>query len=73
MKFYNQVLCRRCELKICDCKCQPIPCPFCNEEFGFTQDWNIHLLEEHKILGPEVIEKKEEESKSECTARLIID
>jgi len=66
MMFYNQVLCRICELKIGDCQCHPMPCPFCDKEFGFSQDWNIHLIEVHKILGPEV--KKAE---PEFTARLI--
>lgn len=65
MKFYNQVHCRKCELKILDCRCNPIPCPFCDAEFGFTQDWNIHLIDDHNIINEE---KKDE---PEFTARLI--
>ena len=50
MRFFDQVFCRRCESKIVDCKCHPSPCPFCDKEFGFTQDWNVHLIEFHKII-----------------------
>ena len=58
MKFYDQVQCRVCESKIKDCRCHPLPCPFCPEEFGFSQDWNIHLINDHHI-GPEVKVRKE--------------
>jgi len=69
MKFWNQVHCRKCELKIMDCMCQPIPCPFCDEEFGFSQDWNIHLIEFHKIGIDR--ENNADGSEPEFTARLI--
>jgi len=49
MKFWQQVKCRNCALLIESCQCKPIPCPFCDAEFGFTQDWNIHLNKVHKI------------------------
>lgn len=49
MKFYDQVKCRKCWVLVKDCTCKPTPCPFCDEEFGFIQDWNIHLRNVHKI------------------------
>lgn len=48
MKLYEVVTCRQCTSFIKDCKCVPIPCPFCDEEYGFSQDWNIHLMNMHK-------------------------
>ena len=47
-KIYEVIQCRQCSLVLQDCKCHPLPCPFCNEEFGFSQDWNIHLMEKHQ-------------------------
>ena len=64
----NQIHCRKCELKILDCRCNPIPCPFCHAEFGFTQDWNIHLIEDHNIINTEIDTRLDE---PEFTARLI--
>lgn len=46
--FCDVVHCHKCNKTIRDCWCTPIPCPFCNEEFGFVQDWNIHLQKNHK-------------------------
>lgn len=54
-QFYNQVFCKKCNKLIEDCQCKPIPCPFCDDEFGFGQDWNIHLDEVH---GVDMIETK---------------
>lgn len=49
-KFYDRVICRVCSLTVKDCKCSPLPCPFCDESFGFVQDWNVHLREFHMEL-----------------------
>jgi len=67
IQFWNQVHCRKCELKILDCRCDPMPCPFCHAEFVFTQDWNIHLIEDHNIINLENAGLEE----PEFTARLI--
>ena len=47
--FCDVIKCRKCEKIIRDCWCSPIPCPFCDDAFGFVQDWNIHLQQEHKV------------------------
>jgi len=59
-KFYERNNCRICKAKVKDCACHPIPCPFCKEEFGFTQDWNIHIQNNHKnkLKKKEVITKE---------------
>ncbi len=49
-QLYNQVWCRKCFKLIQDCRCKPIPCPFCEEEIWFVQDWNAHLDEKHQEL-----------------------
>jgi len=46
-QLYNQIWCRKCFKLIQDCYCQPIPCPFCEEEILFVQDWNAHLTKKH--------------------------
>ncbi len=52
--FWLQVHCRDCGLLIMDCMCKPIPCPFCDDVyFGFIQDWNIHLVGQHRIRNSE--------------------
>jgi hypothetical protein len=51
--FYNVIHCRVCHNTVKECQCSPIPCPFCDMEFGFTQDWNIHLQANH---NKEIIE-----------------
>lgn len=43
-----QVLeCPKCKLTLENCKCHPIPCLFCKEEYGSVQDWNVHIDELH--------------------------
>ena len=51
MNFWEQVICRQCEKLTVDCDCNPIPCPFCDREFGFIQDWNVHLYMYHRIIN----------------------
>lgn len=44
---WDVIKCRVCNEFIVDCMCHPIPCPFCNDEYGFLQDWNVHLIKFH--------------------------
>lgn len=46
--FYDTVKCRVCSKTVKECLCYPLPCPFCSAEFGYAQDWNHHLRENHK-------------------------
>jgi len=53
MKKFWEYPCRICKKQIQYCVCKYNPCPFCEAEFGFVQDWNIHLYENH----PEIMTK----------------
>lgn len=48
--FYEVVKCRICNYFLIDCTCHPLPCPYCDEVFGFSADWNKHLELFHKEL-----------------------
>ncbi len=45
--FWNTYKCRKCYKLIQDCKCELIPCPWCDYETMWTQDWNAHMINEH--------------------------
>ena len=45
--FYQKYSCPNCHKTIEKCKCKINYCPFCNAKFGFVQDWNIHLRDNH--------------------------
>lgn len=48
MKKFWEYRCRKCWVQIQYCTCRPIPCPFCEKEEFWVQDWNVHLNEKHE-------------------------
>lgn len=61
-KPWEILKCPQCKLTVEDCNCHPVPCLFCSEVFGFTQDWNIHLTEVHEKEFREAVLKAVNES-----------
>lgn len=45
--FWNTYKCRKCYDLIHDCLCELKPCPWCNYETLWIQDWNVHMMEKH--------------------------